>query len=228
MNKNKTPGLLKRLLKKLYYDFYVKIFPSYQIEIEKAVGECVRLLDLGCGSSSPIKSFSKKLYCVGVDSFEPSIEKSKKEGIHNDYYKIDALDINKRFKPNSFDCVVALDLIEHLTKEEGNKLIEMMEVIAKKKVIIFTPNRFLSQRGWDNNPWQVHKSGWSVKEMRKKGYDVIGIGGWKPLRGEYTSIRFWPKYFWLIISDITQSFVKNRPEKATQILCHKYKKVQHI
>jgi SAM-dependent methyltransferase len=215
--------MLKRLFKKLYHSVYLKLFGSYQIELEKAVGKCVSLLDIGCGSSSPIKYFSKKLYCVGVDSFEPSIEKSKRERIHNDYYKIDVLDIDKEFKPNSFDCVVALDLIEHLTKEDGNKLIDKMEVIAKEKVVIFTPNGLLPQGEWDNNPWQVHKSGWSTEEMRKRGYDVIGINGWKPLRGEYTAVRFWPKYLWLIISDVTQFFVKNRPEKACQLLCYKCK-----
>lgn len=218
--------MLKQLLKRLYYGFYTETFSNYrkyQIELEKAVGECRSLLDLGCGSSSPIKSFSKKLYCMGVDSFEPSIEKSKKEKIHNDYCKIDVLDIDKKFTPGSFDCVAALDLIEHLTKEEGARLIEMIEIIARKKVIIFTPNGFLLQREGDDNPRQVHKSGWSVEEMKKRGYDVIGINGWKQLRGERTSVRFWPKYFWLFISDMTQFFVKNKPDKACQILCTKLK-----
>lgn len=214
---------MKNLFNKIYYNYYVKIFPNYQIELEKAVGNCKGLLDVGCGSSSPIKSFSKKLYCVGVDAFEPSIEKSKTQEIHNKYYKIDVFDIGKKFGPNSFDCVLASDLIEHLPKEEGIKLIEMMEKIAKKKVIIFTPNGFLSQGEYDNNPWQVHKSGWTVKEMKKRGYEVIGINGWKPLKGEYASIRFWPKYFWIIISDITQFFVRNKPENAFQILCIKTK-----
>jgi len=56
---------------------YSKIFPQYVNELEKAVRGCKSLLDAGCGSDSPIKSFSKKLYCIGVDIFKPSIEKSK-------------------------------------------------------------------------------------------------------------------------------------------------------
>jgi ubiquinone/menaquinone biosynthesis C-methylase UbiE len=213
--------MVKNSIKKINYNFYLKIFPNYNIELEKSVKGCKSLLDVGCGDSSPIKSFSKKLYCVGVDSFKPSIEKSKKLKIHNKYYKVNVLDIGKKFKPNSFDCVLASDLIEHLTKKQGLRLINMMEKIAKKKVIIFTPNGFLSQRIYENNPWQLHKSGWSVEEMKKKGYYVIGINGWKYLRGEYAKIKFWPKILWKIISDITQMFVKKRPTRAFQILCFK-------
>ena len=160
---------MKNILRKWYYKIYIKIFHNYQTELEHAVGNCKTLLDVGCGEDSPVKSFSNNLYCVGVDAFKPSIEKSKKKNIHNQYYQMDVLDIGKNFQKDSFDCVLASDLIEHLTKKDGLNLLEMMEKIAKKKVIIFTPNGFLSQGEVNNNPWQIHKSGWDVKEMEKKG-----------------------------------------------------------
>ena len=200
---------------------YLKIFKDYIQELEISLKGCKRILDVGCGSSSPIQTFSKNIYSVGVDAFSPNIEKSKKLKIHNKYFKMDVLNIGKKFQPNSFDCVLASDLIEHLTKEEVIKLIELMEKIAKNKVIIFTPNGFLHQGEHDNNPWQVHKSGWTVKEMKKRGYRIVGINGWKPLRGEGALIRFWPKYFWKIVSDITQKFTRNNPKKAFALLCVK-------
>jgi predicted TPR repeat methyltransferase len=221
--REKTPMAIINSLKKTYNKYYYKLFPTYETELEKAVGNCKSLLDVGCGSSSPVRFFSKKLFCAGVDAFEPSIEKSRSQGIHNKYYKMDVLDIGNSFEPDSFDCVLASDLIEHLTKEEGNKLIGMMEKIAGKKVIIFTPNGFLPQGEYDKNPLQVHKSGWTVKEMKEKGYEVIGINGWKPLRGEYASVRFWPEKIWSTVSDITQYFLRKRPEKTFQILCIKTK-----
>ncbi|MBU4242294.1 MAG: SAM-dependent methyltransferase, partial [Nanoarchaeota archaeon] len=122
---------------------------------------------------------------------------------------------------NSFDCVLASDLIEHLTKEEGNKLIKMMEKIAKKRVIIFTPNGFLPQGEFNKNPWQVHKTGWTVEEMQKKGYKIIGINGIKSLRKEFTTIKYKPRFFWTIISDLTQIWTRNHPKYAFQILCIK-------
>jgi hypothetical protein len=134
---------------------------------------------------------------------------------------MNALDLDKTFSPKSFDCVLGLDLIEHLEKEEGFRLISMMEKIAKKRVIIFTPNGLLPQEEFGGNILQIHKSGWSVEEMREKGFRVIGILGWKPLRGSKGSLKFSPKTFWSIISTLTQQVVKNRPQWAFQILCVK-------
>lgn len=200
-----------------------KIFKHYLFELENAVGDCKSLLDVGCGSGSPIRSFSHKLFCVGVDAFAPSIEKSRASKIHNEYHQVDVLDIGNKFKPGSFECVLANDLIEHLTKEEGFRLIEMMENIATKRVLIFTPNGFVAQREYDNNPWQVHKSGWTAEEMKARGYKVIGINGAKSLRGEFARSKIKPRALGFIVSRITQIFVRNKPEKAFQILCIKKK-----
>jgi len=212
------------LLKGAYSYFYGKVTPNPQTELQRAIGDCKTLLDVGCGDNSPIKSFSNKLYCVGVDIFELSIKKSQQQRIHDRYYKLGVLDIEKKFKADSFDCVIALEIIEHLTKKDGFKLIDMMEKIANKKIIISVPNGFLPQKEYGNNPWQVHRSGWTVREMQRRRYKMLGIGGWKPLRTERALIRFWPKHFWTIISDVSQIFVRNNPEKAFQILCIKTKK----
>ena len=124
---------------------YRVVFLDWRQEIEKELDGCTSFLDIGCGTNTPIRKYSKKYYSVGVDGFEPSIEESKKKGLHTEYCIMDILDIDKKFKEKAFDCVVALDLIEHLEKKVGVKLIEVMEKIAKKKVIIFTPNGFLPQ-----------------------------------------------------------------------------------
>ncbi|MFX1379872.1 MAG: methyltransferase domain-containing protein [Promethearchaeota archaeon] len=193
------------------------------MELEKAILPCNSLLDLGCGANSPIKYFSKSFYCIGVDLYENSINKSKKEKIHNEYCQMDVLKIEEKFKPNSFDCVVALDLIEHLTKEDGNNLINAMEKISKNKIVIFTPNGYTPQGEHDVNPWNIHISGWTVDEMKQRGYKVIGMNGLKYLKGEYAAPRYKPKLLWYIISEITQIFVRNHPEMANQLLCIKEK-----
>lgn len=160
---------IKNFLKKFHSKFYVKIFTPYPIELQNLLLDCNSILDVGCGSNSPIQFFSKNMYSVGIDVFAPSIEESKNKGIHNKYYKMGVLDIGSKFSDNSFDCVLASDLIEHLEKKEGLKLIKLMEKIAKKKIIIFTPNGYLPQGECENNPYQEHKSGWTYLEMQKKG-----------------------------------------------------------
>lgn len=210
------------LLNKIYHHVYKHIFPDYPMVLDDIIGDhdC-KLLDVGCGDNSPVQFLSDRLQTVGVDLFEPSIEKSKAKDIHSDYVKIDVLEIENYFGKNTFDVVLASDLIEHITKEDGENLISQMENIARDKVIIFTPNGFLPQGEIDKNPWQVHRSGWHAEEMRKKGYTVYGINGHKSLRGEYSRIKYRPKLFWRVLSDFTQLFLKNRPDTAFQILCVK-------
>lgn len=215
--------MLRKSLTSFYKNTLNKIIPKYGIELEKAVGNSKTLLDVGCGSNSPIFPFSHKLHAIGVDAFLPSIDKSKQANIHSEYHQIDVLDITNHFDANSIDCVLASDLIEHLTKEDGYILLSAMEKIAKQRIIIFTPNGFLEQGVYDNNPFQLHLSGWTVQEMEDLGYKVIGIAGWKPIRGEYAAVRFKPKFLWTIISDLTQIFVRNNPKYAFQILCIKTK-----
>lgn len=180
------------------------------------------LLDVGCGSDSPVKYFSDGIdRCVGIDAFQPSIDSSAAKHIHSEYRCLDILDIGKVFPQTSFDGVLALDVIEHLPKPAGLALIEMMEGIARKKVIIFTPNGFLEQREHDGNRFQVHRSGWTTEEMRAMGYRVTGVNGWKPIRGESANIKWRPEALWMRISLLSQPFTKDNPRSAFALLCTK-------
>ena len=197
-----------------------KICPSYYDELERAVGDCASLLDVGCGSNSAIKRIPKRAYSVGVDMFAPDLQKSREQNIHDEYHVMNVMDIEKKFKPGSFECVVALDLIEHLDKNDGLRLISMLEKIAMKKVVIFTPNGFLPQKE-DGNPYQLHRSGWTCKELSVLGCEVIGVNGFKLIRGEYAAPRFRPKRLWEFIAQLSQFYVRDHPRLAFQILCVK-------
>ena len=210
-----------KFLRKAYRYTYKSFFSKYDVLIEKECRDCSNLLDVGCGSYSPIQTFSSKLYTVGVDAFEPSIEESRKKGIHNEYRLMNVLNIGTAFDPGSFDAVVACDLIEHLEKSDGYSLIKQMESVAKKKVIIFTPNGFLKQGDRFNNPWQIHLSGWSVQDFENLGYHVFGINGAKALRGQYAKVKYKPAFAWNFISDITELIVKKKPNDAFQLLAVK-------
>lgn len=158
---------------------------------------------------------------VGVDGFQPSIDHSRANHFHDDYVNTNLLDIDQVFEPKSFEVVVAIDVIEHFTKEDGHRLLENLEQIASGKVVIFTPNGFLPQNEHSGNILQRHLSGWSVEEMNRLGYRVIGINGWKPLLGEFSLPRFKPRRLWTLISRLTQPLVRNHPEHAFAILCVK-------
>jgi len=192
-----------------------------KLEME-IIPACRSVLDLGCGPASPIRLFSAKLaYTLGVDDFVPSLEESRKKSIHTDYLKGDVLGAIRKMEDRSFDCVLALDVIEHLEKIEGRELIKEIERVAGKKAIIYTPNGFLKQKAIQGNDRQIHLSGWGSDEMKKLGYRIFGMSGVKFLREEEGKIRFWPKIIFQFLSSLSQLFTYRFPRLAFQILCVK-------
>lgn len=190
-----------------------------QREIE---GQCDSLLDVGCGFNSPVRCLTRRPQrIVGVDGHLPALEQSRAAGIHDEYLLTGVLELDRHFAPQSFDCVLASDLIEHLTEADGLKLISQMETIARKKVLIYTPNGFLPQGEEFGNPLQRHISGWRAEKMQALGYRVIGIEGLKGLRGEMARICWRPRRFWLMVSLLSQLFTDSRPRWAFRILCVK-------
>ena len=200
---------------------YRSIFPDYLFELIKIIDYPKSLLDVGCGSDSPVQALPKDIYTVGIDSFEPSINKSKDKGIHKLYVLDNVLNVNQHFGPRSFEIVLALDLIEHLEKEDATKLISKLEKIATSQVVLFTPNGFLPQGEFNNNVYQIHKSGFTVSDLTNLGYKITGINGLKSLRTEFARLKYKPTWFWRIISDLSQRYTRSHPELAFQLLAVK-------
>ncbi len=216
---------MKNLLRKVHDN----IFGSYVEELKRETKGCKSILDVGCGVDSPVQYLPRDIYHVGVDIYAPAIEASKQRGIHNEYHEISVDKIEEQFGENSFDCALASDVIEHVTKEQGLVMMEKMERVAKHKIIIFTPRGFIPQDEHDGNPWQVHRSGWEVAEMQKYGYQVIGVSGmkwvWniKFLWRKRDDANIFVRIIRKILVDFTQLYARNHPEYAYQIMCVKTK-----
>lgn len=197
----------------------------YYNVLERELAGMGSVLDVGCGDNSPLARIKKNFYSVGIDVFEPSIKQSKKNNIHNDYKIGDILGLDTFFKPKSFDCVLALDIIEHFKKKDALKLIDSMERIAKKKVLIATPYGFAKQSAYDDNPYQEHKSGWNVSDFKKIGYKSYGMRGFRFIRGGEggANILYKPWIIWGAISSLSQPIVYFIPQIASQLLAVKYK-----
>jgi SAM-dependent methyltransferase len=187
---------------------------------KRELANCGSILDIGCGSGSPASPFRSETYSVGVELYLPAIMESKKRGIYTDMIRSDISQIE--FKPKSFDCVICSDVVEHLTKKNGLKLIIKMEDIAIKKVIILTPNGFNQKEHLeDGNILQAHKSGWFVKDFVNMNYEVKGALGLKYIRGERTALKFKPNWLWEKISGLTQLVTFSLPQYAYYIVCVK-------
>ena len=133
-----------------------------------------RVLLVGCGPSARVAVGIGEL-SVGVDIFRPYLEKARSEGVLGNLVRADAIKLP--FRSFTFDCVIALDVIEHLPKRKGHGLIGEMVRVSKRRVVIFTPNGFLPQASYDRNPHQEHFSGWTTHDLEGLGFTVLGANG---------------------------------------------------
>ena len=135
---------------------------------------------------------------------------------------MDIMKIESRFSPKSFDYVLCSDVIEHLLKEDGRRLIKSMQLIARKKLIVYTPNGYFPQNEKEGNEYQIHRSGWTVPDMKEMGFDhMLGLHGLKILCKRYPEPLFKPYFVSRGLSSLTQPIVLRNPKLAFQLLCVK-------
>ena len=205
-----------QLIDYLYTNLYIRHIPNYFNFINKNLTGCGSVLELGCANNSVLQYFPKRYYSCATDIFLPYLKESRRKKIHDSYILAEMSQLC--IKPKSFDCVLGLGLLEHLEKKEALKLLELMQNIARKKIIINMPNGFLRQDAFDGNIYQKHKSGWICEDLRRLGFSAYGFFGLKSLRKEYGKLRYRPRPLWFIISELTQVFTFKIPQYAAEIV----------
>lgn len=141
--------------------------------LNKELSHSDTVLELGCGPKSRLRHFGCA-HSTGVEIFDAYVQEAKRLATHSEIIKADVRDVE--FEPGSFDVVVAIDVIEHFDKEEGLELLSKMKSWARKKAIVSVPNGFVPGHLYDDNPFQAHKAGYSVDELKGLGFEVRGIG----------------------------------------------------
>jgi SAM-dependent methyltransferase len=138
-------------------------------------GEIISILDVACGLSLKSKFIPAQIR-VGVDIYDKYFDHIEAE-VPYVVMKYDVRKLNEIFVPKSFDLVIALDIIEHLEKQESLDMIAQCEKIARKGVILETPNGYIPQNldilGHGGHEFQTHRCGWDPAELEKLGYKVI-------------------------------------------------------
>ncbi len=192
-------------IKSFLTKIYKRVLRYYYFgNLKEWLADCDSVLDLGCGSDSPLKLVKNVRNKVCVEAFEPYILKSKKSGIHDKYIKSNIAEVD--FPDRSFDAVIILDVLEHMEKEQALEMINKIKKWARKRVILSTPNGHMPQEEIHNNPLQKHICSFSVDELEKMGFKVYGFNGLKFLRKKVLEDNRL-SIFWKIFADITQIYI---------------------
>ncbi len=156
---------------------------SYIRLLRTSIGDHKTILDLGCGDGSLMELLSKgkNWQITGIDIYQKYIEAAKKRNIYQNLYRGDLLKtITTKIARSKYDVVFFSQVIEHVSRPYGEKVLNQIEKLAKKRIIVGTPQGFMEQphEFLDDNPYQVHKSGWSIEDFTSRGYKVYGVGFW--------------------------------------------------
>lgn len=147
-----------------------------------------RVLDLGCGygkwgtllrtcwfdtAHHRASGAMAPALVAGIDRHKPNLQRLRGRDEYALLAQGDAFRLP--FADKSFDTVLAVELIEHLTEAEGEQLLCEASRVAKKSVILSTP-QYPGKRDGGDNPHEWHRSIWTVGKLRARGFIVHGVG----------------------------------------------------
>ncbi|MFC1790654.1 class I SAM-dependent methyltransferase [Patescibacteria group bacterium] len=223
------------LIAKLYRQPILgRVFHTLVYCLQRELRDCETVLDIGCGPSSPVQYCQNIKYSLGVEPFLPYLQETKKRKIHTEYTQKQAQEL--AFPKKSFDAVIMIEVLEHLPKKPGLELLRKAEGWARKKVVISTPNGYFPMNEVDQNPWQEHQSGWTVKELIQLGFKCQGLAGLKffwqakntieSMGGEgkdglYANVRFRPKKVFYVFNAFCQVISYYFPQVSFELFAVK-------
>lgn len=103
-----------------------------------------------------------------------------------------ALNFLDQLPDKAVDTIFMLDVIEHIDKEEGLRILAACERVARQQIVLFTPLGFMEQDyesgdedawGFSGGFWQKHRSGW-VPEDFGEGWDVYACEDFHIVNGK--------------------------------------------
>jgi SAM-dependent methyltransferase len=159
----------------------------------------ISILDLGAGSAEywqkALERYPKIAFKLVLMDAVP-IEVTRLNAQNVEVSRLNGLvpqDLEK-VNDSSFDLVIAFDLIEHLSKNDGYILLYEIDRISSTTSIIFTPYGFVWQPPSFNNSFNAHISGWTPSELKKLGWKKLrGHTGFRCMYGPYGLPKNWVK-----------------------------------
>lgn len=107
---------------------------------------------------------------IGLDIWSPYIDRIHRLNIYDEMICADVRRLP--FRVNSFDIVLGCEILEHLPKSEGIDVLDELEKLARRMIIVTTPLGFIPQDEIDGNVFERHISSWTGEEFEERGYSV--------------------------------------------------------
>lgn len=140
------------------------------------------IADLGCGKGINgflirLSRYLQNAKIIGVEINSDYIEFCNRHKLYDEIVKKPLPNLS--FKRKSVELVLCTEVIEHLSKKDGLKLLDEIDRVCMGRAIITTPNIFFETMPGD--PDDKHLSLWTINDFRSRGYKVYGLGLKMPL-----------------------------------------------
>jgi SAM-dependent methyltransferase len=123
-----------------------------KIFIEQNIPKDASVLDIGCGHGHYAKickdHFINKM--DGIEIWQPYIDEYKLNNLYKNIYNVNILD----FQFDHYDFIIMGDVLEHLSREDGTKLIKKLYPKCHEMLIVVPYN--LPQGAVDDNKYEIH------------------------------------------------------------------------
>src|SRR5712692_5508659 len=152
--------------------------PSLSQILNAIPPDATSIVDVGCGRGiigALCRIYREPARLVGIDSYQPSLDFCDRHKLYDQCVRWELQKLPMPFDEKEFQVAICVEVVEHLPRDEAASLLRELARIAKR-VIVTTPNVFFEQPDYDGNPHQAHLSRWTVRDFRKIGFNVYGVG----------------------------------------------------
>ena len=171
------------------------------------INDCQTQLDLGSNDGRTLRGLETP-HVTCVELFKPSVRALKQAGFDEVLCEHIQEAVNRFVQEGrQFERVSCFDVIEHLPKADGEKLLDGIEQIAGREIVLFIPietpemhadlafqahREFgLSQHPAGQRQLQAHLSFWTPDDLAKRGYVIFEMVNF---HGEGQNAFFAAKY----------------------------------
>lgn len=186
--------------------------PGLYVILNQIPRDLESLVDVGCGRGivgALCRIYREPGRLVGIDIHEPYLDSCRQLNLYDECNRWDLRRLPLPFGDKEFHVCACVEVLEHLPRHASEALVDELERIGQR-VVITTPNIFLRQPAFDDNPHQEHLSQWAVRDFRRRGYTVYGVGG---LRVFGRSLKY--------VSALFGPWTRPLPQLSTLLLCVK-------